>query len=240
MYNKSVEFKRNGNGKGNDLVERDVPTTRLHYWAMAWAMLFPSGLTWVYFVFLAEFPATVQQSAYGALKVIQFGFPLLWTICFFKNRLSCLWPWTPDHDLFHDQRRLSPGLCWLLSIGFGLFVAVSIFAGFWGLRKLGLIENQFLVIVQQKVSGMNLDTPLRFAAVGLFYSLAHSYLEEYYWRWFVYTRLRTMFSDQWANGISSFGFMLHHVILLGTFFGWNSPLTYVFSLGASSNCSNYT
>jgi membrane protease YdiL (CAAX protease family) len=33
-----------------------------------------------------------------------------------------------------------------------------------------------------------------------------------------------------AIAISSLGFMAHHVLLLGLFFGWVSPLTYLFSM----------
>ena len=33
--------------------------------------------------------------------------------------------------------------------------------------------------------------------------------------------------------ISSVGFMAHHVILLSVYFGWGSPLTYLFSLAVA-------
>jgi len=113
-----------------------------------------------------------------------------------------------------------------------LFTA-SIFGGYWFLNRTGWIDASFLETVRQKVSGMNLDTPLRFAALGVFYSLIHSYLEEYYWRWFVFVRLRDYLPDGQAMLVSSLGFMAHHVILLATFFGWDSPLTWLFSAGVA-------
>lgn len=66
--------------------------------------------------------------------------------------------------------------------------------------------------------------------MGIFYAICHSFLEEYYWRWFVFDFLQKFVSTLVANLLSSFAFMAHHVILLGFFFGWDSPLTYGFSL----------
>ena len=63
--------------------------------------------------------------------------------------------------------------------------------------------------------------------------LAHSLLEEYYWRWFVFGQLYKNWSLSLAILVSSVGFMAHHVVLLATFFGWGSPLTYLFSFGVA-------
>jgi len=71
------------------------------------------------------------------------------------------------------------------------------------------------------------------AAVGVSYALVHSLLEEYYWRWFVFRQLRLSMSLGWAIAISSLGFMAHHVILLKTYFGWESPATYLFSFAVA-------
>jgi membrane protease YdiL (CAAX protease family) len=77
---------------------------------------------------------------------------------------------------------------------------------------------------------MNLNSPLKFLALGVFYAVCHSFLEEYYWRWFVFDRLNSLTTELKANLISSLGFAAHHVILLAVFFGWASPLTWIFSL----------
>jgi membrane protease YdiL (CAAX protease family) len=66
--------------------------------------------------------------------------------------------------------------------------------------------------------------------VGVFYSLLHSLLEEYYWRWFVFGQLRRMAPVWIAIAISSLGFMAHHVIVLATYFGIAEPVTWIFSL----------
>jgi membrane protease YdiL (CAAX protease family) len=84
-----------------------------------------------------------------------------------------------------------------------------------------------------KVRDLGLDRWWKYAATGVFYALAHSLLEEYYWRWFVFGQLRRYGSLGMAIGISSLGFMAHHVVLLMTFFGWQSPLTYLFALAVA-------
>jgi len=60
--------------------------------AIAFAMVFPSILTWVYFVLMANWAASAQQSAYSILKFVQFGFPAFWSWCWFRGTLSALVP----------------------------------------------------------------------------------------------------------------------------------------------------
>jgi membrane protease YdiL (CAAX protease family) len=55
-------------------------------------------------------------------------------------------------------------------------------------------------------------------------------LEEYYWRWFVFGRLRLLVPKELAIPISSLGFAAHHVLVLALYFGWASPLTWLFAL----------
>jgi membrane protease YdiL (CAAX protease family) len=69
----------------------------------------------------------------------------------------------------------------------------------------------------------------RFAALATFYCLVHSFLEEYYWRWFVYRRLRADMPVTAALIVSGVGFMGHHVIVLGQFFHGYGLVTWLFS-----------
>jgi membrane protease YdiL (CAAX protease family) len=72
--------------------------------------------------------------------------------------------------------------------------------------------------VRAKVLGMGIDTPARFAVLAVFYALVHSFLEEYFWRWYVFSELRRFTRDGTAIALSSLGFMAHHVIVLGLYF----------------------
>jgi membrane protease YdiL (CAAX protease family) len=87
--------------------------------------------------------------------------------------------------------------------------------------------------IVDKVRGFGVGTFWSYAALAAFYSLFHSGLEEYYWRWFVFRQLRQRVSPMPAILISSLGFMAHHVIVLGFYFGWSNPLAYVLSLSVA-------
>ena len=60
--------------------------------------------------------------------------------------------------------------------------------------------------------------PAAFVGMAIFYCVLHSLFEEYYWRWFVYGTMRRHIPVAAANVLSSVGFMLHHVVILGVFF----------------------
>jgi membrane protease YdiL (CAAX protease family) len=114
---------------------------------------------------------------------------------------------------------------------------MAVLLGMWGLYTFWLKGSDFGPGLDEqavtKVRDLGLDSLWKYSAVAVFYAFAHSLLEEYYWRWFVYGQLQRMVRPSWAVGISSLGFMAHHVVLLGTFFGWGTPLTYVLSLGVA-------
>jgi hypothetical protein len=163
---------------------------------------------------LADAALTVQYLAYGPLKLIQFGFPLFWVLAVRKERPSLAGP---------RAEGLVPGAA------FGCAVLL----GIWALYQLvllpaGLIEDA-RGPVEAKVVGFGVTTLAAYVALAVFYSVVHSLLEEYYWRWFVFAELAKMTRLDAAILISSVGFMAHHVIVLGTFFGFASPLTWFFS-----------
>jgi membrane protease YdiL (CAAX protease family) len=55
----------------------------------------------------------------------------------------------------------------------------------------------------------------------LFITLAHSGLEEYYWRWFVFGYLQRVATPTTALALSSAAFGVYHAVLLAEFFpGW--------------------
>ncbi len=194
------------------------PARRADLWAVVFALLFPSALTFVYFTLLADTAPAVQHAAYGLLKAAQFGFPLYWYLKVQRRTLSFSRP---------SQAGLAAGIV----------VGATVLAAMWLLYKYVLEAHGLMEAtkepVRTKIEGFGVDTLLAYAALGAFYSLVHSLLEEYYWRWFVFAQLRRMTSIPRAVVISSLGFMAHHVILLGTFFGFNSPLCWILSLAVA-------
>ncbi len=185
-------------------------------WAAAvlFALVFPTLLTFTYFVWLAERPSGVQQSVYTIGKVLQFAFPAVWVYLIVRRR---------PHKPRPDRSGIRLGL------SFGILVVVGMIGLYFGwLKPAGHLDG-LKAMVQAKVTDLGLRSLGKYLALGIFYSLVHSFLEEYYWRWFVFAQLRQRLSLPWSVTVSSLGFMAHHVILLATFFGWTSPLAYLFS-----------
>ncbi len=194
------------------------PATRGETGSLAFAITFPTLLTWVYFVLLAESSTALQRGAYSVGKAIQFGFPIAWALLAER--------WRPSRPKW-TRAGLSVGLF------AGLLIAASamgLYHGWW--KPAGLFEASGEV-ARQKVAGMGIGSASQFAALGLFYSIGHSLLEEYYWRWFVFGRLRRVVRMPTAVAISSVGFMAHHVIVLGFYFGYDNWMTYFLSLSVA-------
>ena len=172
--------------------------------AVLFALVLPTFVTLAYFIWAESFDSSVQRTTYGVAKTIQFGFPILWGCWICRQRL-----------------RLRPkslkGV--LLGVIFGLLVAVAMFAIYHGWLKSSELLAGAMDDIQQKILGMGLKGPWKFILLGVFYSLIHSLLEEYYWRWFVFGQLKELVRFWPAVIISSLGFMAHHVIVLGEYVG---------------------
>jgi membrane protease YdiL (CAAX protease family) len=196
----------------------DRPSLKIEWSALVFAIVYPTLLTLAYFVWLAGVSESAQQAGYGIGKAIQFGFPLLWAGLICGERLS--WP-----------RPNSRGLAF--GIIFGLIIAGAMFALYFGyFRSAGTFASAGHMMLE-KLSGIGVNSPAVYAGVALFYSLVHSLLEEYYWRWFVFRRMQRLITLWPAIMISSLAFMAHHVVVLGLYFGWSNPWTWLFSLATA-------
>jgi membrane protease YdiL (CAAX protease family) len=182
--------------------------------AVTLALVFPTLLTYVYFTLLSAAPTVVQNTTYAILKIIQFSIPLVWVRVVQRQKLSF---------------RADPRRGMFLSVAFGTVVLVAM----WCLYKYWLLPSGRMEValqpVRSKIEGFGVDTLATYATLTIFYSLIHSGLEEYYWRWFVFGQLRRLRGVSLAIFVSSLGFTAHHVLLLATFFGWTSALTWIFS-----------
>ena len=181
-------------------------------------LVLPTLVTLVYFVGLASAPELTQQIAYGACKTFQFLLPVIWVCLIRRERIGL--PENPLHGLIGG-------------IGFGLVVSLAMVAlySLW-LKPSGLMDGP-AVFVREKVLRIGVDGVGKYVAMGVFYALVHSFLEEYYWRWFVFGRLQRWTSSIVAVVVSSLGFMAHHVLVIAVFFGWTNPLTYFLSISVA-------
>jgi membrane protease YdiL (CAAX protease family) len=169
--------------------------------ALAFAMTFPTVMAWAYFVALAAGgqPSRAQQVTYAAGKVVQFGFPLAFLALVVRR-----WPsW---------QAPGAGGMA--LGVGLGLVVGAALIAAYFG----GLRNAKVLAGVpprlRAKLVELGVDSLPGYVALTAFLALAHSLLEEYYWRWFVYGRLRTYLAMAPALVLASAAFAAHHVVVV--------------------------
>ncbi|MDR2172306.1 MAG: CPBP family intramembrane metalloprotease [Planctomycetaceae bacterium] len=187
----------------------------------------------------------VQRFVYSLGKLFQFLIPLIWIFIIERYFLSCCVGSKSAAAATTSTTSTATSLStaannvyggggkfwiyyWVEGLIFGLVVFCGIFFlyYFWfGLDggELGVGSVGRGVIVK-KVLGFGLVDWRLFLLLGIFYSVIHSGLEEYYWRWFLFSGLRDICGV--CNGIiiSGLGFAAHHVILLQTFFGFNSLL----------------
>jgi uncharacterized protein len=174
-------------------------------WAgVVFALVFPAIVTWIYFVFMASAGKGVQGLTYSSLKCVQFLFPVVWAVCVLGQQVR----W---------ERPRAAGI--VAGILFGLAVTVCGWLVYRELLSESAVFEAAAGKIRAKVAGFGLDSVAAYAAMGLFYSLVHSFLEEYYWRWFVFGQLRRLVPLWPAIVVSSLGFMAHHVIVLGAYFG---------------------
>ncbi|MDR2346102.1 MAG: CPBP family intramembrane metalloprotease [Planctomycetaceae bacterium] len=202
-------------------------------------IFFPSLLTLIYFVMLSGDSGDsgiVQKLVYGLGKVIQFLLPLFW-IFFITYRFQLRNNESVDDNITsnsnkevkNDLKLIKLRLYYLFEgLGFGVIVFVMMFLLYYFCFSIPggeLSENSAgYEMIKKKISQLGLTDWRLYFLFGVFYSVIHSGLEEYYWRWFLFRKLQEICKVQLAIIISGLGFALHHVILLRELFGLNSLL----------------
>jgi len=159
------------------------------------AMILPTLAAWTYFeIFTA--PEQVQ-SLYSFSKIFQFSLPL---ISFYLYRRKFRWKGPNLRDL-----------------GLGTLGGMAL-AGVLILIEFALHDFSFMKevgpLIQAKLQGFGAETPARFLVLAIFISLIHSFLEEYYWRWYVHRELHSWLGKWAAVILSSLAFASHHVIII--------------------------
>ena len=119
-----------------------------------------------------------------------------------------------------------------LAFGFPVFAAMLLSYHLW-LGPGGLLEGARDAIAG-KILRFGIHGIAAYVAVGAFYSAIHSFLEEYYWRWFVFGHCRQYVPWPAAAVVSSVAFAAHHVLVLSCYFGWSSWATWLFSAAVAT------
>ena len=235
-------------------------------WLLPVALLFPTTLTLVYFVWMASAAGPIQRLVFAVAKLAQFLLPVLWwswrrhasaTRQRFDPSRSNLPGPGPQHNepAGHDPAGNAPGssppapqspgwpaswkgqrpgtgsgLC--MGLGMGLAMAALMLVAAAGMEAAGVFAPA-LPIIRQKLAGVGVHTAGQFAALAVFYCLAHSLLEEYYFRWFLWRFCREVCPRVPAHLLAAVGVMSHHVVVLAFYFGWLNAMTWLGSLAVA-------
>lgn len=147
-------------------------------------------------------PGAVGASVWLVTKLLFVAAPLAWLRWVERGRPS-----------------LSParhgGFGFGLASGIGLSLAVVGFWHFIGERWIDGVE------LRRLVEANGIGTRGRFVAISVYTILVNSLIEEYAWRWFVYSHLAKLVRTGAAVSLAACAFTLHHTLLLGAQFGWS-------------------
>lgn len=201
-------------------------------WLLTLGLAFPTVVTYAHFVAVAGEEATANprlQAIYSAGKVVQVALPLIFFLETRRRKNSAEVAATTSNS---SPPLLTISRSVVLGLAFGLFVTALIAGlyGFW------LVDSHLFAVaathIRAKVTEFGFDTPRKYVAFAVFLALAHSLLEEYYWRWFAFGGLRTTWPFWPAALLASLAFAGHHVVVLAVYFPtafWTTVLP--FSLG---------
>ncbi len=199
---------------------------------LALALLVPVPSLAVIAAMFMDLGAT-GQVVWGASKLIQIAFPVVWWIWILKQKpsFSPLGRRSPSQgdasDLDHPVSSTKTALA--VGIGVGLFIAGLIIGGYLLLGP-RLITEEVAAGFRAQAAENGLDQRTKFFLFVIGISCFNALMEEYLWRWFVHTRCEKIAgSARLAIPLGAALFTLHHVIALGAQFDF--VLTVLTSLG---------
>ncbi len=165
------------------------------------AMCLPFIASLLYFVLFSEH--TFSRIIYGGTKVFTLTWPVIVMALIHRSRLPRLNLRNPVHI------KALP-----LGGGAGLGIAGAMLLLMQ--TPLGSVVTEGGVNIGRKTQELGVLEHFWIFAAGI--SIFHSLLEEYYWRWFVYGRLRELLPRWPAHIVGGASFAAHHIVITTQFF----------------------
>ncbi len=140
----------------------------------------------------------VGQAVWFIMKVWLILMPVLWILYIEQKRLS-----------FSKTNRqgIIAGCFWAIPVG-------GIILGVYGLFGNALIDDQG---IKGQIEQLGLANPVTFWSFAMAISFGNALMEEYVWRWFVFTRCKTIAGVWGGILLSALFFTMHHVIVIWNF-----------------------
>ena len=179
----------------------DSRSRRVWWGVLVAAMTLPTLASLAYFVWL-EGTSWVAPAYLGA-KVLQFAGPVA--------GLAVL--------LAAATGPARPGRSVALGLGTGIAGAAFTWLSYVVLFRGGEMAATAAEAITVKLADFHLDTLWRYVLAALLISFLHSWLEEVYWRAFVYRWLDRLMHSEWSLVVAALGFAAHHVVVIAVYLG---------------------
>ena len=184
------------------MTEPPEPRRRGLWWfVLVAAMTLPTVASLAYFVWL-EGTSWVAPAYLGA-KILQFAGPVA---ALGALLAAAFGPSKPARSV-------------ALGLGTGAAGAAFAWLSWVALFRGGEMASTAAEAIAVKLADFHLDTLERYVVAALLISFVHSWLEEVYWRAFVYGMLSRLTSSWRALVVAALGFAAHHVVVIGVYLG---------------------
>jgi len=123
--------------------------------------------------------------------------PVVWLLYIDRGKLS----WSPT-----TTKGIFAGLLWSIP------VSAAILGVYW-FAKDSLLNPE----AKEMINELGISSPAQFLIFASAMSLGNSLMEEYVWRWFVFTKFKVLVGVWPAIILSAVFFTLHHVVIMWNF-----------------------
>lgn len=185
------------------------PPKRKIWWVLLPAVTLPTLSALFYFVLFKE--ATISKPIYVATKFFTILWPIIATTLILRQRIT-LW----GEPGAQHRRSVLPGLL----IGLAILAVMVI----WMKSPWSQVVLAGGGGVRSKVASLGfLDHFIPFA---IFITVFHSFIEEFYWRWFVFGNFRKVLALPVAHALAAVSFAAHHLVVTSQYY----PFWFAFGL----------
>jgi membrane protease YdiL (CAAX protease family) len=149
----------------------------------------------------------IGKIIWAIAKVWLMVLPVVWLLCIDQGKLS----WSPT-----NRKGVLAGLVW--SVLFAIIIFVL-----YGLIRETLIPPS----AKHQILELGITSPAHFFIFASVMSLGNSLMEEYVWRWFVFSKFKLLLGVWPAIILSAFFFTVHHIVIM-----WNFGSLWLVFLGS--------
>jgi CAAX protease family protein len=186
-----------------------MPDTRKRNAILALLLLVPAPSIGIYIAAYGSPGSPFAKGFFLACKIWLIALPLFWHTLIDKKPITI-----PRLSRKGMTAAVVSGTVIFLGIAAGYF-----FLGHW-------IDA---TLVSEKAKQVGLNSPMIYLLGAIYWCTINSILEEYVWRWFVFTRCQTLMPTPIAVAASGLFFTFHHIIALTAYFDWR--ITVLGSIG---------